>query len=204
MPVLARSWVLLLGALPACQVSPVDPAVGHARPAGPAVLPDLAVSLAPHDAIEVQWKQRYEEHYAYLEARGSYTGVGQLLEETYARLAEADLQPSGPPFALFYDDPGLVPVEELRMRACFPVARGSTVPQPLRSATLPSTTVVYAFVGGPYPEVPRAYPRLFEFLEELGWVLDGPIREIYLVNPAEVAAWDELVAEVQLPATSGR
>ena len=90
------------------------------------------------------------------------------------------------------------------MRACFPVARGSSVAPPLMSATLPSTTVVYAFIGGPYPEVPRAYPRLFAFMEELGWVLDGPIREVYLVNPAMVADWDELVAEVQLPATSGR
>jgi effector-binding domain-containing protein len=199
-----RSWLLLLGALAACHVNPGEPAVGHARPAGPAVLPDLAVSLAPHEKIEVHWKQRFEESYVYLEALGSYTGVGKLLEETYAKLVEADLEASGPPFALFYDDPGEVPVERLRMRACFPVARGSSVAPPLMSATLPSTTVVYAFIGGPYPEVPRAYPRLFAFMEELGWVLDGPIREVYLVNPAVVADWDELVAEVQLPATSGR
>jgi AraC family transcriptional regulator len=204
MPLLARSWWLLLGIVAACHVAPAEPPTGHARAAGPAVLPDLAVSLAPHEAIEVHWKQRFEEHYAYLEASGSYTGIGKLLEETYARMVEAGLEASGPPFALFYDDPGLVPVAELRMRACFPVARGSTVEPPLRSASLPSTTVVYAFIGGPYPEVPRAYPRLFAFLEEMGWVLDGPIREIYLVNPAAVADWDELVAEVQLPATSGR
>jgi effector-binding domain-containing protein len=32
----------------------------------------------------------------------------------------------------------------------------------------------------------------------LGWERAGPLREIYLINPAEVAP-DELLAEIQLP-----
>jgi effector-binding domain-containing protein len=185
----------------ACQVAP-DAGSRPRRAGEPALLPDLAVSHAPHDAVEVQWKQRLEEPYVYLEARGSYTGIGALLERAHALMAEAGIEASGPPFALFYDDPGLVPVEELRMRACFPVGAGVRPAAPLAADRLPSTTVVYAFIAGPYPEVPRAYPKLFAFLDELGWVLDGPIREIYLVNPALVADWEELVAEVQLPAAA--
>lgn len=191
----------------ACQVQ----SEGSARSGGPlasaenhAVLPDLSVSHPPHEAVEVNWKQRLAQPYVYLEARGSYTGVGALLEETYRQMQAADLEAVGPPFALFYDDPGTVPVEQLRMRACFPVGPTVVPKAPLTGATLPSTTVAYAFVGGPYPEVPRAYPSLFGFLDELGWALDGPIREIYLVNPAAVGDWSELIAEVQLPATSAR
>jgi effector-binding domain-containing protein len=168
------------------------------------VLPDLAVSHAPHDEVEVQWKQRLEEPYVYLEGRGSYTGIGGLLERCHGLMVGAGLEASGPPFALFYDDPGVVAVDELRMRACFPVGAGVRPQAPLGADRLPSTTVVYAFIGGPYPEVPRAYPKLFAFLDELGWVLDGPIREIYLVHPARVTDWEELVAEVQLPAAAQR
>ena len=200
--------LVLFACLHACQATPSGrssaqpgrPAQGEAPP----VRPDLAVSYAPHDGLEVHWKQRLAQPYLFLEARGSYTGVGALLEETDRHMRDAGLVAAGPPFALFYDDPGTVPVTELRMRACFPVAGAVRAPAPLTAATLPGTTVVYAFVGGPYPEVPRAYPKLFAFLDELGWVLDGPVREVYLVHPGTVSDWSELVSEVQLPATSAR
>lgn len=192
--------------LQACQTaSPgATSAAASGRGATTRVQPDLPVSMAPHQAVEVNWKQRLEQPYAYLEARGSYTGIGALLEEADRRLRDAGVAPAGPPFALFYDDPGTVPVSQLRMRACFPVEASVELPVPLSTETLPSTTVVYAFVGGAYPEVPRAYPSLFAFMDELGWALDGPVREIYLVHPGAVSDWNQLVAEVQLPATSAR
>jgi len=107
---------------------------------------------------------------------------------------------------IYLAEPGVyaVPVAELRMRACYPIDAAVVPEPPLSRAVLESTTVVYAFVGGPYPEVPRAYPALYAFMGELGWVEDGPVREAYLVDPAAVAGFGELVTEVQIPATSGR
>jgi len=192
---------LLLVAL-ACQAPPSSPAASPG-PRGPEVLPDLPVSRAPFRDVQVDWKHRLAQPYAFLEGRGSYTGIGDLLETLDERLSAAGIQPSGPPFGLYYDDPGAVPVAELRMRACFPVASARTPTSELGFDVLESTTVVYAFVGGPYPEVPRAYPGLYAFMGRLGWVENGPIREIYLVNPAAVSDFDELVCEVQIPATSG-
>ena len=78
---------------------------------------------------------------------------------------------------MFYDDPGKVPVEDLFARACFPVDSPGHVAAPLGSDVLPGGTVVYAFVSGPYPEVPRAYPGLYRYLSELGWQEDGPVRD---------------------------
>ncbi len=64
--------------------------------------------------------------------------------------------------------------------------------------------VVYARVSGSYPELPRVYPALFGYLTGLGWVAGGPIREVYLTNPADVNSFAELRAEVQIPWRSGR
>ena len=169
----------------------------------PQVLPDLPVAHSPFLSVEVSWKQRIAQGYVFLEARGSYTKIGAMLEELHARMDELGLAASGPPFGLYYDDPGEVPIDQLRMRACFPVDDAESPPPPLAYDVLSSTTCVYAFIGGAYPEVPRAYPALYAFMDELGWVENGPIREVYLVNPAEVQGYDELVAEVQIPATSG-
>ncbi|MCY3002910.1 MAG: GyrI-like domain-containing protein [Planctomycetota bacterium] len=105
---------------------------------------------------------------------------------------------------MYYDDPGKVAPERLRMRACLPVGAPVSTRGDLQYGVLESTTVAYAFVGGAYPEVPRAYPALFAFLARLDWVENGPIREIYLVNPAEVTDWSQLVTEVQIPAAQAR
>jgi effector-binding domain-containing protein len=187
-----------------CQALTVSPYASTAGAPGlPVLLPDLPVAHAPFHEVEVNWKQRLPERYVYLEARGSYTRVGALLEELHARITELGVAVSGPPFALYYDDPGRVAVEDLRLRACFPVADDARPHPPLRLDVLPSTTVVYAYVAGAYPEVPRAYPGLYAFMDELGWVENGPVREVYLVNPAEVESFEQLVTEVQVPATSG-
>jgi effector-binding domain-containing protein len=111
------------------------------------------------------------------------------------------VRPSGAPFALYYDDPGFVAPHALRARACYPVAAPVEVRAPLGFDALDGTTVVYAFVGGPYADVPRAYPALYEFMRGLNWVENGPVREVYLVAPGQAASPDELVCEVQIPAT---
>ena len=196
---------LLVALATACQVAPAGDRALAREPAGqPALQPDLPVSAPPYLEVRVDWKQRLSQPYAYVEARGSYTGIGALLAQVHADLAAQGVEPAGPPFGLYYDDPGRVAADALRMRACFPIAAEAQVRAPLQQDVLPSTTVVYAFASGPYPDVPRCYPALFRFLEQLAWKEDGPVREVYLVNPALVSSWDELVTEVQIPAASGR
>ena len=60
--------------------------------------------------------------------------------------------------------------------------------------------IVYAVIGGPYPEVPRAYPGIYAYLKHMGWVEAGPIREIYLIAPGTIASFADLLCEVQIPA----
>jgi effector-binding domain-containing protein len=195
----------LVLALAACQVStrssPAPTASTRHRPTPSDEQLDLPVAHAPFDTLQANWKQRLDQPYVYVEDRGDYRGIGKLLERAFAAADAAHVEASGPPFALYYDDPGKVAVDELRMRACLPVASPIEAREPLHYDVLDSTTVVYAYIGGPYPEVPRAYPGVFAFLKTLDWVENGPVREIYLRDPSEVASWDELVTEVQIPAT---
>lgn len=162
-------------------------------------LPDVRVSHPPFEEVHVEWKHRLDQPYVFLEQRGSYLGTGALLPRLQRAMLDQGLRPSGPPFALFYDDPGRVPIDELRSRACIPVDRELVPGSPLAFDVLPSTTVVYALVSGAYPEVPRAYPALFAYMARLRWIDDGPIRETYLVEPGAVRDWSELRCEIQIP-----
>ncbi|MCE9594993.1 MAG: GyrI-like domain-containing protein [Planctomycetes bacterium] len=163
---------------------------------------DLRVAHAPFDQVEANWKQRLDQPYVYVELVGSYTRIGKALEAADAAMRRQGLPASGPPFALYFDDPAHVAAEKLRARACFPIDSRVEVESPLATDVLPGTTVVYAFVAGPYPEVPRAYPGVFAFLERMHWREAGPIREIYWVHPGSVTDWNELVTEVQIPASA--
>jgi effector-binding domain-containing protein len=188
--------VLMLG-LAACavpQVATVQPKAFEPT--------DLEISRAPFSQVFANWKQRIDQPYVYVDVTGSYARTGEALGRAHGMLLEQGIEPSGPPFALFYDDPGQVPVESLRARACFPVDLAITPKAELRFDVLESTTVVYAYVSGPYPEVPRSYPGLFEYMRGLGWQENGPIRETYLVDPGLVSSWDQLVTEVQIPAAT--
>lgn len=176
---------------------------GALPPNGPLEF-DLEVARAPYETVDVNWKHRLDQPYVYVEARGSYTQLGRVLETLFAAVDAQQLQPVGPPFALYYDDPGRKPVTELRLRACVPVTAGALAQSPLAYDVLASTTVAYAYVSGPYPEAPRAYPALYAYLRRMNWVENGPIREVFLRNPADVKNWDELVCEIQLPAGLSR
>jgi len=165
---------------------------------------ELSLARAPYDAVEVNWKHRLDQPYVFVEARGAYTQVGRVLEVLFAAAREQALDAAGPPFALYYDDPGQTAVSELRLRACLPVAAGAPAQAPLSYDVLPSTTVVYAYVAGPYPDAPQAYPALYAYLRRMNWVENGPIREVYLRSPASVTSWEELVCEIQLPAGLSR
>lgn len=178
------------------------------QPAGPAQ-PQVAravepgsesIARAPFDDVHADWKHRLDQPYVYVEHRGDYRAIGTSIERLLSAVEAQGIETEGPLFALYYDDPGAKPTAELRARACLPVAAEASASAPLGADVLPSTTVAYCLVAGPYPEVPRVYPALLRYMRERGWELDGPVRETYL-NPDAARHGGELLTEVQMPWT---
>lgn len=165
---------------------------------------DQPVTDPPYTDLKANWKERLEERYVFLELVGSYTETARALGGIFQMLSTQGIEPAGVPFALFYDDPGHTPVSKLRSRACVPIPADAQVGPPYEVDTLPSTMVVYAYIGGPYGDLPRAYPGLYAYMKKLGWAEAGPIRESYIVSPSSVSDWSKLVAEVQIPAQPTR
>ncbi len=181
----------------------VSPAVTIQGQSGPVYMPDLPVGAPPYTTVHASWKQRLDQPYVYIEHIGSYTETGALIPAVHRELLAQGMEADGAPFGLYYDDPASVPSSQLRSRACVPI-KGLRSPQsPLAYEVLPSTTVAYAYVSGPYPEVPRAYPRVYQFLNTMNWVENGPIREIYLVAPLPGVPAEDLITEIQIPGAPG-
>ena len=204
-PVLLATLLATAG----CRATAGAPEVRTQAPPGPDFAPGTAggrshVSSPGADGTEANWKERLESPYVYVEHRGDYRDFGAAMRDLFAATERAGLRANGPPFALFYDDPGEVALADLYARACLPISsKLRCAPAGLSQDVLPRAMVVYTRVAGAYPEVSRAYPALFGYLQTLGWSPGGPVREVYLVDPGTVADYSELVTEVQIPWVAG-
>jgi effector-binding domain-containing protein len=162
--------------------------------------PDRVVPVGSSpQSVRANWKERLAQPYVFLEHRGDYRSLGDTMRRLFVTAQEAGIEPEGDPFALYFDNPGSVPLEQLRSRACLPVLRTPEAGGPLSFEVLPQAMVAYGLVPGPYNEVPRAYPAIFGYLADHGWEKNGPLREIYLVNPAVTESHGQLLCEVQIP-----
>lgn len=164
--------------------------------------PDVAISHAPFENTEVNWKQRLAEPYIYLDHTGDYRLAGARIAELMGLAADQKAPVHGAPFILFYDDPGKLALDELQARICIAIDADFSSIQPLLLDNLPAQTVVYAAIGGPYDEVARGYGGIFKYMAGRGWKPGVPIRESYLVSPVGTPPAD-LVTEVQIPWVPG-
>jgi effector-binding domain-containing protein len=193
---LATASLVLLGACsaPATPSEPLPASVS--RTSAQAIAIPASGGLAQVDA---NWKERLAQPYVFLEHRGDYRRIGDAMRRLFACAESLGLEGAGVPFALFFDDPGRTPADELRARVCISIDERPDRLGELAYDVLPRAMVAYARVPGAYPEAARSYPALFAYLRDLGWSAGGPVREVYLVNPLDVASHDELVTEVQIP-----
>ncbi len=182
---------------------PLTPDAGVVAAGAPAPTEqELVGSVLQPAAVPTNWKERLEQPYVFLEERGDYRVLGESMRRLFRLVEAAGVEPTGAPFALFYDDPARVPAELLRARVCVPVATAPAgAAETLRFDVLPRAMVAYTHVAGSYPDVPRVYPTLMQYMHGLGWTPGTPIREVYLVDPGSAQSLDELVAEVQIPWT---
>ena len=108
--------------------------------------------------------------------------------------------PDQPMWAIFYDDPDLVPVAALRSRACSPVAEDIALAPPIEEAVVRGGLYARLRYQGPYADMKGAYRWLLgTWLPQSGNEPDdAPIFEAYLNNPLRVAP-SELLTDIHLP-----
>ncbi len=146
---------------------------------------------------EVTLGREPERRLAVVRAVCAPAGLGQTFAEGVGRLLPA-LGRAGvawePPLWGLYP-----PAPDERME----VAVGAQTPHGagafgLEGATLPAGPVAETLHRGPYAQLPLAYHALFAAIHERGLRPLAPVREAYLVGPAE-APRDELMTRLIVP-----
>lgn len=142
-----------------------------------------------------------ERRCASIDHRGSYMEIDRAMARLFGELAARGALPDQPEMiGAFFDDPALGLEEDLRSRACMPIAGPLVLDAPLTETVLRAGPYARLSYTGPYAAMPGAY-RWF-----LGvWLPasghdpdDAPVFEAYLNDPRLVPQ-SELRTDIHLP-----
>lgn len=142
-----------------------------------------------------------ERRCAGIDHAGSYMAIDHAMGRLFTELAARHALPAQPAMiGLFFDDPDLGPEENLRSRACLPVANSVAIDAPLVETVLRGGPYAKLSYTGPYADMRSAY-RWFlgVWLPASGHEPDdAPIFEAYLNDPRAVPQ-NELRTDIHLP-----
>ena len=129
--------------------------------------------------------------------------VGSVMEESYGAMLPKGINPAGQPFTI-YHDPEFKP-EDLDVEFVFPVAPGVTDnvalsgDRQLTANDLPGIASAATLVHkGDYATLDQSYSAIARWIQDNGYAVAGPPREVYLTAPGDPAG---ILTEIQFPVT---
>ncbi len=105
---------------------------------------------------------------------------------------------AGPPFLLHYD--AEYHETDASFDACFPIRQRKQI-EGIEVRELPGGLCVALVHRGPYDEMGRSYARVFDYLNEKGYEVEMPTREVYLKGPGMIFKGNpkRYLTEIQVP-----
>jgi effector-binding domain-containing protein len=146
--------------------------------------------------LDIKIKTTEKVNFAYLENTGSYAELSPVFGQVMQYVMEKGI--SGMPMGIYYDDPAVVLEESLRCEIGMPVPEDFKPDPPFQVKEIPSQEVVYAVLKGPYDKIAEEYVKIIAWAQEKGYVITGPVTEIYLEG-GEGIPESEFLTEVRFP-----
>jgi AraC family transcriptional regulator len=138
-----------------------------------------------------------------LRRTGPYPQISTMFGELAEFAVANGIQIAGPPVFVCHE---MTPEEAMRADAAgnadievaFPVTGDAKGEGEMRIYELPGGTMAKIVHRGAYEDAGATYEKLFAWLENNHKTLTGPIREVYLNDPREVAG-EEILTEIYAP-----
>lgn len=122
--------------------------------------------------------------------------MGDLFGKLYGYIGANSIQPSGPPFAVYYEyDPKGNTVYEV----CIPVASETKGNTDVTYKEFPAMKVLSTLYIGPYEKVGPTYEYLMKYIKDKGLQISGASWEVYLNNPSQETDPNKLQTVIYFP-----
>jgi AraC family transcriptional regulator len=148
--------------------------------------------------MKIEIKDIKESKAAYVSVTGPYDQIPEILEEVVGYVTAENLQITEPPYGVYINSPMDVPPEELQYEMGITFIGDANGDSRVKIKEIPAHQAVSTVYKGPYGQAAQIYQALIKYANENGYNIVGPVKEIYMNNPMEVAE-NELLTEVQFP-----
>jgi len=148
--------------------------------------------------MEIEFKNIKEKQVAYIMATGPYDQLPELFGELMDYVTENDIHAIEHPYCTFFNNTLEVPPEELHYEIGIPFIGDATEEGSVNTKKTSPHPVVFTIHKGAYELTEQVYLALMEYAVEKGYLIAGPVTEVYLNNPMEVEE-SKLLTEVHFP-----
>lgn len=148
--------------------------------------------------MEIKLKSVREKHVVYITTTGHYHQIPKIFGELMKYIAENNIHILEHPYCTFFNNTLEVPPQELHYEIGIPFTGGAPEEGNVNIKKIAAHQVVSTIYEGAYKQTERVYLTLMEYALSNGYLITGPVTEIYLNNPEEVNE-NKLLTEVQFP-----
>jgi effector-binding domain-containing protein len=123
--------------------------------------------------------------------------LGKPWQEMMCYIERRKIEPSGPLQTIYHD--GIYKERDLDVEAVVPVATKAPEEEGFKNGVIPGTTAAPAAHKGPYTGLIEAYGALLHWIEDNGYTVTGPERELYYEGHFSTDDPEQFVTEIQIP-----
>jgi len=116
---------------------------------------------------------------ATIEKEGPIGEMGKVLEQLSQFLKERKVKITGAAMGLFHDDPKSFNPQKARYEVCLPISGKIKGEGEIKSKELEKGAYACMTYSGPIEKITDAYQTILKWIEENGYMIAGPTREVY-------------------------
>ncbi len=128
----------------------------------------------------------------------TYGDISQLYGELFKYVGRRRARPSGPALSIYYDEG--YRETDIDVEAAVPVSKDLPDGDRVKVRELPAVEEMACIVHrGSYDSMGEPYQRLLTWIEDNGYRICGPNREVYIKGPGLLTKPSKYVTELQIP-----
>lgn len=128
----------------------------------------------------------------------TYGHIDQLFGEAFAYLGSQRINPTGPPIGIYHDEE--FREQDVDVEIAIPVSGEISAGERVKPRQLPAVEKMACIIHkGGYETIGGSYGQVMKWVEENGYRIAGPTREVYVQGPESGDDSSSYVTEIQVP-----
>jgi effector-binding domain-containing protein len=137
---------------------------------------------------------------AFLETKAPRAEMAKAVEKLSQALKEKKVKSAGAAMAIFHDDPKTTDSQKAHLEVCIPISGKVKGEGGIKGKEMEKGAFACITHSGPIEKLPEAYNAILKWIEENGYRIAGPGREVHHKGMGESGGIpQEPLIEVQFP-----